>query len=183
MAVFIQLARFIFGIGLLGVVQMVVSFVLPWPMSSVHIILLGLVMILFLYEHGSIIWLAAALFVLLDFSSLYPFGLSLLAGTSATVIMLLMYRGIFTNRSLFAAMGLFAIGYVVYRIWYIAFELGAFLFFHATLDLGFHMRVYGTQLITTTLVLMLVYSVVSKFSFQLQHTQIQESWFRTLRSK
>lgn len=182
MRVFLYILRFLIGIGVIGFLHVATTFLLPWPFHTVHVIFVSLVLILFLYEHGSIVWLAAILFVMLDFPSLYPFGLSLIAGTNAMITMVLLYRRVFTNRSLMAAIGLCSIGYAIYRGWYLLYDFLVSIVTTNTPSIWFDMQVYSMQLATTLMTLTLVYLIASKFSFQLQHTQIQESWFRILRN-
>ena len=183
MKLLLQTIKFILGVAIIGFMHVAIAFLLPPPFNTVHIIFIAIVMVLFLYEHGSIVWFGALLSIMLDFPSLYPFGISLVSGTIATTVMLLLYRNIFTNRSLYAAMMLLSIGYICYRGIFVLFDVGMYILFGQTFDLLQHLSAYGIELIMTLLGLIAIYSFTSKFSYQLQHTNIQESWFRTLRNE
>lgn len=177
--IILQAIKFMFGIAVIGLLHVAVAYAPP-PVHMIHVILISIVMILFLYEHGSIIWFAALLFLMLDFPSMYPFGIATIAGVLATTAMLLLYRQVFTNRSLLAAIALLSIGYVVYRAVYLFYDILMVLTSTKTIDLLLELPTYGLELLMTLGALTVVYWVASKLSYQLKHTTIQESWFRTL---
>lgn len=179
----LQAIKFILGISVVGLLHVAVAYVFPVPLNMVHVMFIAIVMILFLYEHGSIIWFAAILFLMLDFPSMYPFGLAVIAGVLATTAMLLLYRHVFTNRSLLAAIALLSIGYAVYRSVYLVYDMLASLTSTKTINFVVELRTYSIELIITLGALIIVYWITSKLSYQLKHTTIQESWFRTLQRK
>jgi hypothetical protein len=183
MKLLLQTIKFILAVASIGSLHIAIAFLLPYPFSSIHIIFIAIIMILFLYEHGSIVWFGAILSMMLDFPSIEPTGVPLVAGVVATTTMLLLYRNIFTNRSLFAAIVLLSIGYMVYRTVFVMFDIMQYLVYAISFDILELMIIYITELSMTLMALVLVYSITAKFSFQLQHTHIQESWFRTLRNE
>lgn len=179
MRLLLQTIKFLLGIVAIGGLHIAIAYVFPFPFHMIHVMFIAIVMILFLYEHGSIVWFAAAVFLMLDFPSAYPFGLSMFSGVVATTVMLLLYRHVFTNRSLPAALALCSIGYVLHRSFFLLVDMFSILDLHR-IDIVGELEVYGLQLIMTLAALSIVYSIVSQLSYQLQHTSIQESWFRTL---
>jgi hypothetical protein len=183
MKLILQTIKFILGLIGIGFLHIAIAFLLPPPFHSIHVIFISIVMILFLYEHGSIVWFAALLFIMLDFPSLQPFGLSLISGVVATTGMLLLYRNVFTNRSLFAATVLLSIGYVLYRLVFVASDIVQYIVHDRVFDVVGHIQIYSIELILTIVTLVVIYLITTKFSYKLQHTHIQESWFRTLRAE
>lgn len=160
-----------------------VAFLLPWPFSGIHVIFISFIMILFLYEHGSVVWFAAILGIMLDFISGFPFGVAMVGCAWAATCMLLLYRHVFTNRSLLAAIGLLSIGYLVYRSVYIGIIVMQRLVESNQISLVRMSTIYVTEVLMTIGMLCIVYTITAKMSYQLQHTSIQESWFRTLRKE
>lgn len=169
-----------FGIGF---VQLAVSYLLPPPFSHIHIALVAMILILFLYEHGSIIWLSAIWFFMLETVAVTPFGIIFLAGVFATLFVYILYREVFTNRSLFSAIILFSIAYVVYRTVYtLLFSVYALYGSNIRVPISTFTQVFILEWAVSAGFLVLAFLIVRMFSRQLQSQRIEESWFKKLGS-
>lgn len=106
---------------ILLLLQMTFIVFLPFPFSEINIFAAAVVISLLITESGSIVWWAFALFTLLDWYTVGPFGVVLSAGVLATLFLVWLYRDLLTNRGLLSAAILAAAYVAMFRVLYTVF--------------------------------------------------------------
>lgn len=94
---------------LVVLLHIVMSYILPYPYNTVHIIFAFIVLAILWAESGLSVWYAFFMIFALETMQSGYFGLLLLSGTIATLIGYWFFRFVFTNRSWYVALALSAV--------------------------------------------------------------------------
>jgi len=98
--------------------QTAVSFLLPFPFSTINIITVLLAILLLRRHHWSIVWLAFALFFFIELYTSSPFGVIIFSGTIGVLLTFWVYSRIFSNHSWYIAAAITATMLISYRLIY-----------------------------------------------------------------
>jgi len=179
MRLFLRLSLAAFGLILLSAFHIGIAFILPYPWSKLNIIFVLLIILLFWWDSGYIIWLSFFTNLIIELYATTPFGILLFSGTISMLAAFWLYKYLFTNRSWYAAAGLGFLTIIIYRVFYL---LG-FLFPKIT---GM-VAVWPWQNILITLVWELIFSVpavallyfvISRFSRKLKTARVKSALFK-----
>ncbi|PIR04132.1 MAG: hypothetical protein COV59_03030 [Candidatus Magasanikbacteria bacterium CG11_big_fil_rev_8_21_14_0_20_39_34] len=104
-------------------------YLLPYPFDHLNILFFFFVNSIFWGGSGRIVWVAFVLFFILDLYTGTPFGLLLVIGPISVLFSYWLFMYLFTNRSIFALLGLLVLSLAIYRGLYLG-VLFIFSFFH-----------------------------------------------------
>ncbi|PIR75276.1 MAG: hypothetical protein CO030_03845 [Candidatus Magasanikbacteria bacterium CG_4_9_14_0_2_um_filter_42_11] len=154
---FFSIVQHIVFLVLLVFIQFAVSYVLPFPLSAMHVPTVIIVVYLFVKEKRHIVWYMFGLFFLLEIlvpSSL--FGDMLVPGVLSAFVVYWCHRFLFTNQSLYTAMLLGAITLLSYRVMTVVYDvIVGVLTKHDSLVLpSWSLQVFGIEFLVTQLVLL-----------------------------
>lgn len=133
---------------------------LPYPFSEINILAAAVILALLITESGAVVWWALALFCLLDWYTVGPFGIVLSAGTLATLLLIWLYRGLLTNRGVWSVALLTAVFVVLFRILY----TGGLLMVHGYDRLGILSPLWWSavvELLATTVFVSFAYFILA----------------------
>lgn len=99
----------------LVLVQMVLVYLLPWPLALINSTIIAITFFLIRFESGTIVWLAFLEYWFLDLYAVTPFGVVLLLGTMSTLGAFWLYQYFFTNQSWYATSAMTAAIIIIYR--------------------------------------------------------------------
>lgn len=95
-----------------------ISYFFPFPWNAVQVFLVTIVLLMIKHQSGTVVWYAFAILFCLDVFSAQVFGLQLVAGTMATMVLYWIYEYFFTNKSVVSALTVSAVGVLLYRSLY-----------------------------------------------------------------
>lgn len=179
MRAFLRFSLAAFGLLLLSALHIGLAFILPYPLSKLNIIFVLLIILLFWWDSGYIIWLSFFANFIIELYATTPFGILLFSGTISMLVAFWLYKYLFTNRSWYAAAGLGFLTIIIYRALYL---LG--LLFCEVIGA---VAVWPWQNILMTLVWELVFSVptvalfyfiISRFSRELKTARVGSTLFK-----
>lgn len=101
-------------VGIVGL-HMAISFIAPFPFDTFNVIFCFLVLYILFYRSGAVVWVSFLLHYIIDLYSVSTFGVVLFAGTISALCMYWISKNIFANVSISVALGLTAIGLLLYR--------------------------------------------------------------------
>ncbi len=141
--------------------EFVVSYVLPYPFSTLNILSAMLLMYLLWRERGMVVWLSFFIHFLAELLTPKPFGVVLFAGTMSFFVAYWLLRNVFISRSWYIAPILTVITLCLYRGIELLFHVGAVLLTSQTMA---SLRLVDTPLLAeivgTTLLVTLAYVLV-----------------------
>lgn len=179
---FSSVIRFILialGVLLLSAIHIGLAFILPFPWSKINIIFVLLVVLLFWWDSGYIIWLAFFSHLLIELYTTTPFGVLLFSGTISFLLAFWFYRYFFTNRSWYAAAALGLLTLLIYRSLYFFGLLFCKIFgLTATLPWQNILLTSIWELIFSVPAIALIFFVCSRFSRRLNTALNQSSLFK-----
>ncbi len=144
--------------------HMVASYIFPFPFNKVNIIFSILIISLFYFKTGKIVWLAFILHFFIDMYSTTPFGIVLLSGTLSMLAIYWIAQIVLANPNIALVAISGAAVILIYRVFY------SFFIFIAKfwLDISFSFRqvlsLYLWELLFTSIVTSLIYLVISLFA-------------------
>ncbi|PJA89776.1 MAG: hypothetical protein CO137_02430 [Candidatus Magasanikbacteria bacterium CG_4_9_14_3_um_filter_32_9] len=115
----IKFISFLFSTFLIFFLHSFIFLALPFPFYQINLVFIVVVLMVIWYEAGWVVWYAFLLFLLLDFYSALPFGITLFSGTMSALIIFYLYLNIFTNKSWYGVLALAFLGLIVFRFIYI----------------------------------------------------------------
>ncbi|MBD3311725.1 MAG: hypothetical protein GF349_04535 [Candidatus Magasanikbacteria bacterium] len=107
------------GIIILSILNIGLSYILPYPWSKINIIFAALILLMVWWESGFIVWVAFLSFFIIELFAVTPFGLILFSSTVSILISYWFYQLIFTNQSWYTAISLSFFSIFLYRLIYI----------------------------------------------------------------
>lgn len=130
---------------------LVTAFVLPFPLSLVHVGVLTVVLFLMKVEKNTIVWYMACYYVCLEL--LVPnhiFGSQLFAGTMSTLVVYWIHRFFLTNRSVYTGLLLGVLALLLYRCLWLGYIAVAVLFgiSQSGIPSLFHIVLFSELLVT-----------------------------------
>ena len=109
----------IFSILFASVAHLIFSFLLPYPFSTINVLIILIVISILVTESGTVVWLSFFSYFIIElYSQMTPFGVVLLAGTLSTLLAFWLYKHIITNRSWYSSLALIAVTLFFYRLIY-----------------------------------------------------------------
>lgn len=135
---------------------------LPAPFSQINIPIIFLSISLLIFKSGGIVWYAAALYTMLDMYTATPFGLVLLVGTLAMLVVLWLYRAVITNQGILAAALVTATLVSLFNIFYACARLFMSIFFDLPFFGAAWFALFVTELVCTVLTVVILYAILSK---------------------
>jgi len=125
MNVFFKIIGWMFLLFFIIILHFCSLYILPYPFDHLNVLFLFFVSSIYWVGSGRIVWIAFILFFILELYTGTPFGLLLLIGPMSVLFSYWLFMYLFTNRSIFAAIGLLIISLATYRGLYL---LGLFVF-------------------------------------------------------
>ena len=155
------------------------AFVLPFPWSKINIILTLLVVLIFWWDSGFIIWLSFFSHFIIELYTTAPFGILLTSGTFSILLAFWLYKYLFTNRSWYAVSALGFLTIFIYRAIYIMAIL-LLKFFGLSQELPWQ-NIFQTllwELLFSVPTIALLFFIVSRFSRRLNTSLEHSSLFK-----
>lgn len=167
------------GIIFLSALHIGLAFVLPFPWSKINIILTLLVVLMFWWDSGFIIWLAFFSHLIIELYTTAPFGVLLTSGTLSVLFAFWLYKYLFTNRSWYAAGALGLLTIIIYRVIYIT-TMSLLNFFGLTQTLPWQniFQTLAWELFFSVPAIALLFFIVSRFSRRLNASLDHSSLFK-----
>lgn len=103
----------------LAALNIVVSYIVPYPWSKINIIFLILIILMMWRETGLVIWISFFSYFIIELYSATPFGVFLFSSTLSILFTFWLYKNFFTNRSWYSTMALCGFALLFYRSIYI----------------------------------------------------------------
>lgn len=173
-----RLIKFILSLISTFIVFFAHSFIfltMPFPFSQINLVFIAVILMVVWYEAGWVVWYAFILFLLLDFYSALPFGITLFSGTMATLIIFYLYLNIFTNKSWYGVSALAFLGLMVFRLIYIILMFLDSLVFgkeSGTISPDFFSLI-SWEVFLTTITLGIIFILLTKFTKRLNSAMIK----------
>lgn len=104
---------------MLAVLNIASSYILPYPLSCINIILAVLVLAILSKNNGIIVWISFASFFIIELFSVTPFGVILFSGTICILFSIWLYRHLFDNYAWYTAIILTIITLIIYNFIYL----------------------------------------------------------------
>ena len=172
--------RILLGVGYLSLLVSIMSlqigllFLLPYPYNKVNVPFAFLSIMILLKESGSIVWLAFLVHFLIELYTVTPFGVVLSAGTMAFLAMYWLYRSLFTNRTIWAALAITLIGLILYRALY-SLWLVIIAGFDVSSDISWQplFLIYFWELLFTLFLTAIFYAVIAWFTRRFNVTLVK----------
>lgn len=166
MKLLLTLIKSIFLVIALVVLHVFMASYLPYPFSSVNVILAILILRMFLNGGGTTVWYAFAAFFVVEQYRLGSFGLMLTAGTVGMLFTYWQYLGTISNRSWISLAALTILGVVFYRVIYTVLLI----FSEFTLWLPWKslLTTYMWELLFTTVLSVILYGITHKYVRKIQ---------------
>lgn len=167
------------GIVFLSALHIGLAFILPFPWSKINIILVLLVVLLFWWDSGFIIWLSFFSHSIIELYTTAPFGILLSSGTLSVLFAFWLYKYLFTNRSWYAAAALGFLTILIYRAIYIL-AIALLNFFDLTQALPWQniLQTMLWEMLFSVPAMTLLFFVVSRFSRRLNTSLNHSSLFK-----
>ena len=119
MKFFFQFLSFIISVTILAVLNIASSYILPYPLSSINIILAILILVILSKNNGIVVWVSFASFFIIELFSVTPFGVILFSGTICILFSIWLYRHLFDNHAWYTAIILTIITLFIYNFIYV----------------------------------------------------------------
>ena len=176
---FIRFVSIMLGVLLLSATHIGLAFILPFPWSKINIIFVLLIILLFWWDSGYIIWLAFFSHLLIELYTTTPFGVLLFSGTISFLLAFWFYRYFFTNRSWYAAATLGLLTILIYRALYF-FGLLSYKVLGLTTILPWQNILLTSmwEIVLSVPAIMLIFFVCSRFSRRLNTSLNQSTLFK-----
>ncbi len=157
---FIRLTKLSAIVLMLVIIQLIIFSVLPSPFSSLNLMFVFLVLFMFRKEAGGVVWIAFGTQFFAELYAATPFGVLLFSGTISTLLSYWLFQQVFTNRSWYSGMAVCMCALFIYRLFYTSLLFGIQLISRApTIPPLFLLRVYGWELVLTTILTGLAYLI------------------------
>ncbi len=143
--------------------NMAVSYIAPFPFNKVNIIFAALILYILLNKSGVVVWISFVLHYLVELYAVTPFGIVLFSGTLSILIVYWLSKEVFTNPRFIVAVGLSAIGLVVYRAVYVLCLLLHYIVSKGEYTSGLGagaLLLYTWELLLTTSLISIIYFVL-----------------------
>ncbi|MCF6276532.1 MAG: hypothetical protein L3J07_01640 [Candidatus Magasanikbacteria bacterium] len=148
--------------------------ILPYPFSQINLVFATVILMIIWYESGWVVWYAFLLFLLLDFYSALPFGITLFSGTMTSLIIFYLYLNIFTNKSWYGVLALTFLSLILFRILYFILIITNSLIFNE--DFSFISKDFFSlmswEIFSTTIFLSVIFIFLTKFTKKLNSARI-----------
>ncbi len=145
---------------LVMIVALAVPFLLPYPLSKVHVLMIALVLIMLRTQSGSVVWLSLVFYFLTELYALSPAGVVLFSGTIGMLFLYWFFQSSVTNRSYIAAVALAVLGVIIFRTLYIVSLAGVSFFSEYTMPpVGRLIPLFGWEILMTAIGMSLVYGL------------------------
>lgn len=155
----------ILTLGLLTVLHIGASYLLPFPYSKVNILLGSLLILLVTRGTGIIVWISFFSHFLIELYTVTPFGAVLFSSTLSMLAAYWLSKHVFTNYSWFATLALTACTLVLYRFLYsISLLLAALLSGYTTSSWFLLFTTFVWELLFTLLFVTIGYIAVKLMS-------------------
>ncbi|MFH1947269.1 MAG: hypothetical protein ABIJ23_03885 [Candidatus Magasanikbacteria bacterium] len=118
MEFFIRTITVITSLVFLAALNIVISYILPYPWSKINIIFLILIIIMMWRDSGLTVWINFFSYFIIELYSVTPFGILLFSSTLGILLIFWFYKIFFTNRSWYSAMVLSGFAIFFYRLIY-----------------------------------------------------------------
>jgi len=137
--------------------------VIPYNIAFVDTTMLIFVMMIMGGISGRVVWLAFAVYMILDIFSANPFGIELFAGVCSVLFIFWFFREIFTNLSVWAAGILTILGALMYRVIYIGLNIFVNIFFSEIANISMELfLLFAKEIIYTGVLSVPLYAIVMK---------------------
>jgi len=116
-----QFILFFFFIFLLALLNITLSYLLPYPLSAANLPFVVFCFYIIFRENGTIVWFSFFSYFMIELFVDVPFGVLLFSATFACFFAFWLYQNVITNRQWFAALLLLGSSLLVFRSLYILF--------------------------------------------------------------
>lgn len=151
-------------------------YLLPYPLAKLNTLFTALIIFMLWSDSRAVVWLVFFSHFLLELFSASPFGVVLFASVTAFLASFWLYRTLFTNRSWYAAAGLAFFTLTFFRLLYAA-GLAVLYLLGVVSFVSWRLLLYTWfwETIFTTLSVLLIYFILSRFSRKLNAAIIESS--------
>lgn len=154
----------VLGLVALVLLNLFFSYTLPFPFSKVNIIFVFLIITMLRTNSGFVVWLSFLIHLFIELHSVTPFGVVILSSTLSILFTYWFYQTIFTNRSLYATIGLSIVSLLLYRVLYIFLLSGASIFIESiSVSWSLIITTFLWEILFTGLLIVIVYLVMFPF--------------------
>lgn len=152
------------GVALcITILHVYITNIVPHNTAFVDTTMLVFVMMIMGGISGRVVWLAFAIYMMLDIFSASPFGIELFAGVCSILFVFWFFREIFTNLSIWSAGILTIFGASIYRGIYIGLNILINLFFSETTSMNMELVwLFAREIIYTGVLSIPLYAIVMK---------------------
>ncbi len=146
--------------------HMAFAYIAPYPLNKMNIVFASVIIYLLFNKSGAVVWISFMLHYLVELYSVTTFGIILFSGTVSILIVYWLSKNIFTNPRLIVAVGLCAMGLLLYRVISACLVLLLYLFSRGSYDTGLvpgAVALYMWELLFTTMFVSALYAIISVF--------------------
>lgn len=146
--------------------HMAVSYIAPFPLDKINVIFGALILFILFNKSGVVIWISFLLHHLVELYAISPFGIVLFAGTISTLIIYWLSRNLFTNPRPIVAIGITALGLIIYRGMYVISLIILYTLSQGGYTIGLKPEVfviYMWEMLFTILLVSLLYFLISYY--------------------
>lgn len=144
--------------------HMAVTYILPFPFDKINIIFASLILFILFNKSGAVVWISFLVHYLVELYATTAFGIVLFSGTMSILFVYWLSKNVFTNPRFVVAIGLSAIGLLIYRATYVLSLFLLYLLSRGRYETGLvpgMIVLYIWELFLTTVLVSIGYIVIS----------------------
>lgn len=98
--------------------HMALTYIAPFPLDKINIIFAFLILFILFNKSGAVVWISFLVHYLVELYATTTFGVIIFSGTMSILLVYWLSKNVFTNPRFVVAIGLSAMGLVLYRAVY-----------------------------------------------------------------
>ncbi len=107
-----------FLIIFLAFIHIATGYIFQYPVDTLNVILGMCIILTLIRGSGAIVWVAFGSYFLIELFTITPFGIVLFSGTITVLLTFWLSETVFTNQSIYAALGITFFAVFIYRLLY-----------------------------------------------------------------
>lgn len=164
------------GILLITVFQVSFSLFFKYPISSINILFVIILLLLLIHESGIVVWLAFITHFILElYTTSTPFGIILSAGTLSILLTYWLHKYVIINKTWYSGIVLAFISLTIYRAFYLFFLMLSQLVTQDSYawrgDLFFH---FAWEILLSSILVGLFFMVISFIWPSFKHSKVEK---------
>lgn len=177
---FVSLLKILSLSILLTVLHIGIGVLLPYPLSLVNSIFIGVSFYLLSKEDISVIWIGVISFLIIELYSITFFGIQLISSIIAIVSISWLYKYAFTNKTWYTAGAITLISILIYRLSFFILNFLANINQKYQFSFIRSVETYIWEIILSTITTILLFFLLSNFLPSLNKREIQSEWFKKI---